>query len=170
MRTRYTAYDRSAADVRVTRFDRAPDDGWWLAFACSDTERFAALVAAIRALPPHWREWAPNAPGGHAWWIADEAMSRLLRILPGLAEYAADRATAHCRDTCSDDTHEAFAALHLLPSAPPDVVKAAFRALAKAMHPDVGGDTAAMVRVSLAYERALAWAEAHERSGRKGVA
>ena len=164
-------YNARTAAVRVTRFERAFDgDGWWLAFACSDTALFNEVVAALKALPVNWREWMSQAPGGRAWWIADKALPRLWRILPGLAEYVADTAAAHRRDTCSDDMREAFAALHLLPSAPPDVVKAAFRALAKEMHPDVGGDTAATVRVNLAYERALACAEAPARRGRKGAA
>jgi DnaJ-class molecular chaperone len=46
---------------------------------------------------------------------------------------------------------EPYAALHLLPTAPPDVVKAAYRALATAHHPDKGGDMVAMQRINRAY-------------------
>jgi hypothetical protein len=44
-----------------------------------------------------------------------------------------------------------YVALHLLPSAPPEVVKAAYRALALKHHPDKGGDTNAMQRINDAY-------------------
>jgi DnaJ-domain-containing protein 1 len=44
-----------------------------------------------------------------------------------------------------------YAALHLLPTAPPSVVKAAYRALATAHHPDKGGDVVAMQNINRAY-------------------
>jgi hypothetical protein len=44
-----------------------------------------------------------------------------------------------------------YVALHLLPTAPPDVVKAAYRALATINHPDHGGDVVAMQQINLAY-------------------
>ena len=37
-----------------------------------------------------------------------------------------------------------FAVLHLLPSAPPELIDAAYRTLARLHHPDVGGDPEAM--------------------------
>lgn len=46
---------------------------------------------------------------------------------------------------------KSFAVLHLLPSAPPQVVKAAFKALSTIHHPDAGGSHAEMVALNLAY-------------------
>ena len=47
----------------------------------------------------------------------------------------------------------AFATLHLLPSAPPELVQAAHRTLVKIHHPDVaGGDGQTMVQPA-AYKR-----------------
>lgn len=60
------------------------------------------------------------------------------------------------------DTVDAFAALHLLPSAPAELVKAAHRITAKRLHPDRGGDHRRMVAANLAAEQALLWAETHE--------
>ena len=45
-----------------------------------------------------------------------------------------------------------YATLHLLPTAPVEVVRAAFRALAGLHHPDRGGDGEHMRRVNAAYE------------------
>lgn len=45
-----------------------------------------------------------------------------------------------------------YAALHLLPTAPPELVKAAYRCLAMLNHPDRGGDTRAMQAINEAYE------------------
>ena len=47
---------------------------------------------------------------------------------------------------------DAFATLHLLPSAPPELIKAAYRTLAQLHHPDHGGDTSAMQRINIAYK------------------
>jgi len=49
-----------------------------------------------------------------------------------------------------------YKTLHLLPSAPPEVVKAAYKALAMKLHPDHGGDTDAMQRINDAYRRLAA--------------
>lgn len=48
---------------------------------------------------------------------------------------------------------EPWASLHLLPSAPREVVDAAYKALARLHHPDLGGSTAAMQRVNDAYQK-----------------
>ena len=46
---------------------------------------------------------------------------------------------------------DAYRTLYLLPEAPPELVKAAYRALAQIYHPDHGGDTEAMQRINEAY-------------------
>jgi hypothetical protein len=46
-----------------------------------------------------------------------------------------------------------YQTLHLLPSAPPEVVKAAYKALAMKLHPDHGGDEEKMKRLNTAYAR-----------------
>ncbi len=53
-------------------------------------------------------------------------------------------------DGAGSDIARAYAALHLLPTAPPEVVQAAHRALVKLHHPDAGGDHAAAVAVNQA--------------------
>jgi DnaJ homolog subfamily A member 2 len=46
----------------------------------------------------------------------------------------------------------AYRELHLLPSAPPEVRRAAYRALAMLHHPDKGGDVETMKRINAAWE------------------
>jgi hypothetical protein len=49
---------------------------------------------------------------------------------------------------------EAHAILHLLPSAPPELVKVAYRCLALLVHPDkANGDLSQMQKLNAAYER-----------------
>lgn len=47
---------------------------------------------------------------------------------------------------------DAFIALHLRPSAPPEVVKAAYKAMSLLHHPDRGGSTSTMQLINVAYE------------------
>lgn len=53
----------------------------------------------------------------------------------------------------ADSLRQDYATLHLLPSAPAEVVKAVYRTLAKLKHPDAGGTTADMQHINAAYER-----------------
>lgn len=48
---------------------------------------------------------------------------------------------------------EPWASLHLLPTAPRPVVDAAYRAMARIAHPDLGGDADRMKRINAAYEQ-----------------
>lgn len=48
---------------------------------------------------------------------------------------------------------EPWATLHLLPSAPPEVIQAAFRALARLHHPDRGGNEETMRKINNAWEQ-----------------
>jgi DnaJ-like protein len=54
-----------------------------------------------------------------------------------------------------DPKAEAFKALHLLPSAPPELVKAAYKTLALLHHPDRVGDHSKMIEVNTAYDTLL---------------
>jgi hypothetical protein len=47
---------------------------------------------------------------------------------------------------------EARTVLGVDPTATPDQIRSAFRALARTMHPDVGGDTATFARINAAYD------------------
>jgi hypothetical protein len=49
-----------------------------------------------------------------------------------------------------------YQVLHLRETAPPELVKVAYRCLAQLNHPDHGGDTEAMQRINDAYQRLAA--------------
>ena len=91
------------------------------------------------AVPRYARTWQPEA---RRWKIADTYEMEVRRLL---IEHFGFK---ECRLECE----EAYRALHLLPSAPPEVAKAAYRALARIYHPDRGGDALAMQRVNIAWE------------------
>jgi len=53
-------------------------------------------------------------------------------------------------------TEQAFATLHLLPSAPPELIKIVYRELAKLNHPDRGGNLRAMQEINAAFDHLAA--------------
>jgi hypothetical protein len=172
----------SYASVRLTRFETAPatlaeifGGGYLLAFEASSTYVFDQAVTAVKTLPRHHRRWMQ--PFG-AWWISADGAEALASTIPAIAEAlnpgtfrkrTRKRKTASSTDTAAPSTLpapvlEAFTQLYLVPSAPPFVVQAVWRALCRQHHPDIGGDTAAMARINGAYELARPWAEQQQQA------
>lgn len=188
------------SNIRIQRLERAVPDGWWLALTSTGADDFASGVALVRALPAYDRRWSQTQ---RAWWVSDAGLRALARLLPTLSARIAEEHGTRFRGRTSGpdsagayppgprgsslpsaavaayrgvpaDTADAFADLHLLPSAPTELVKAARRIVAKQLHPDRGGDHRKMVASNLAAERALAWAQRVEKhdagDGRSGAA
>src|SRR5690606_4113698 len=89
-------------------------------------------------IPNHSRRWDPE----DRLWIIDDRYEATVRRLLGIFfgyKYAPVDA-------------DPYRTLHLLPTAPPEVAKAAYRALAQIHHPDRGGSHEAMQRVNTAWE------------------
>jgi hypothetical protein len=103
------------------------------------------------AIPYRFREWDPARK---VWTIesayADLAIEILLRHFPTAETPRHSRPQANTQTRPTDN--DPFATLHLLPSAPVEVVKAAYRALAKLHHPDVQGDAITMRRLTEAHD------------------
>jgi hypothetical protein len=113
---------------------RVPFDTYW--------------VSTVKTLVPgHFREWDPAAK----LWIIDDPyidpVMALTRRVFGYVDGAGNAHTSH--HTPPSDPH---VTLHLLPLAPPQLVDAAFRTLAKLAHPDAGGSHDAMLALSEAYD------------------
>jgi hypothetical protein len=153
--------------------------GWLFAFASDDSDTFFAAVALVKGLPEHRWRWRP---ADRAWWIANEALPALLIMIPGLEAYMAEASHTRAggsrsssrsssRRACGPTVdapavvRDAFAELHLLPSAWPELVRSAHRIAARRLHPDLGGEHARMVAANLAAEQALAWAQRHDAGG-----
>ncbi len=91
------------------------------------------------AIPSRCRRWDPEARVWSIdirWWESACRVFEMYGLMQGLR---------------TPDT--AWEALHLRSSAPPELVDAAYRTLAKVHHPDHGGDNAKMRDLNLAYEK-----------------
>ncbi len=111
----------------------------------------ALLVADLKAhIPFRFRTY----DGVTKTWTVSDAYATLAVDL--LLEHYPDaetprRSRAQPRSRAGSGGND-FEILHLLPTAPREVVDASFRALAKLHHPDKGGDPAVMRRLAEAHD------------------
>lgn len=132
-----------------------------------DPDLFQCLIEELKSsIPPKARRYDPDEK---CWWIA--ARSLLDLWLEAADSYTQVRIVWESDWQSNDDAEyrdnyqapppprrshrmmraEAYTVLHLLPTAPPEVVKAAYRTLATLHHPDKGGDVVTMQRINVAY-------------------
>jgi len=150
------SYDKSD----LTFFARQRPDGrygfWWLA----DGETWAEAKNDLKLNFPHHTGLRYD-PDEREWTLPAYSIARLQRWASAWAsreEWDAiprngERRRAHSERAQSapgEALTSAYGVLHLLPSAPPELVTVAYRTLAQLHHPDRGGDAAAMVRLNQA--------------------
>ncbi|HEX6819321.1 MAG TPA: hypothetical protein VF120_13165 [Ktedonobacterales bacterium] len=160
----------SYAGVRVATLESL-DDGFLLSFEPSGPRGEAAK--AVRSLDPWQRHWIPAL---RAWWVADDAVTKLARRLPALAD-ALEAWRARPRDYMAEalasdywrrlrpnrplyvplHVASAYHVLGLDPGSPAEQVIAARRAQARRHHPDSGGNHEAMVAINHAADTVLEW-------------
>jgi len=146
----------------LTFFARQRPDGrigfWWL--AGDDTDLWADAKNDLKRTFNH-RAGLRYDPDEREWTLPSYSVERLQRWADAWTsqqEWDAPRRNGqqHRSDRHQDapaaPLTEAYATLHLLPSAPPELVTAAYRALAQLHHPDRGGDTGAMIVINRAVE------------------
>lgn len=151
--------------IHLTQRD---DDTCALRIKCADAEVFDLALKLLKTevAPAHRRFDFP----ARCWVIAEAGAEQLERYLnlvearwcadvlfedePATgAEYEQGRSSSeHAICSGGMTIDEAYAALYIQAGAPDEVIHAAYRALAKLRHPDVGGTTAAMVEINKAYE------------------
>lgn len=163
------------AGVRIAHLESL-DDGFLFSFVSPGAHDEA--TQAVRSLDPWQRHWIPAL---RAWWIADDAVSRLERRLPAVAEALAEwraRPRDYMAEALASDywrrlrprgvvwvplaVAAAYRTLGLDAGAPAAQVTAARRALARRRHPDSGGSHEAMVEINHAADTILAWLETNE--------
>lgn len=112
------------------------------------------LIEMIKLMiPAGRRSWHPDAKH---WTVQPPYVGeaeRLLRQRFGAVLITEAPGPFTAGPTPIRQTDPDFAALHLLPSAPPALVATAYKVLAKTQHPDTGGDTAHMQALNVAYGR-----------------
>ncbi|MBA3247310.1 MAG: J domain-containing protein [Pyrinomonadaceae bacterium] len=120
------------------------------------------IHASARSYDPQTRQWHVDADAQTEF---DRWLTYLVTVLGARIEWQHDEAKeerqhqhewppAGYRKQPTKD--ELYARLHLLPSAPAELIKAAYRELAKLNHPDKGGNEEAMKLLNEAYAKLAA--------------
>ena len=130
-----------------------------------DDERFALktpydkdFVEALKwAIPVPYREWSPEKK---TWHIYQEYDATVIDLVESRGGQALDKRPATVdAAVLPGPLQEACALLCVTAEAPLSVAEAAFKALARRHHPDVGGDTAMMQRLNSALATFKAFTE-----------
>ncbi len=138
----------SSIKIKIT----TTDGGCGVKIFAADTNAFTYAISELKEIiPAAFRNYEPTKK---TWFITDWEC---------LDEWIGELRSVHTVETEYDDEQPSqkpppqsiaspFQTLYLLPNAPPEVVKASYKALAKIYHPDVQGDSAIMVEINRAYE------------------
>jgi len=161
----------TGADFSITLFEEV-EDGYLVGFAARGS-MLARALRAILCLDPWQRRWIPAE---RAWWISQDAITLLARHLPSLGETLEawrrrpdDLAAYIAGGTWNarprrviilpPEVAAAYDRLGLTPGADESAVCAARRGLARAHHPDSGGEHGTMVAINTATDTVKAWLE-----------
>src|SRR5262249_13576535 len=146
-------------DMAVITIAETPDDNYTVRLRSQNSDLFHDLIAELKdRVPSYDRQYDPSQK---CWLISDRAAledwldyARVCgaRVVWDGAASGAKQQPPPPRRSGKMVPADAFTALHLLPTAPPEVVKASYKALALIHHPDRGGDLEQMKIINQAYD------------------
>lgn len=116
---------------------------WWL-WRQAEAERLAEIAAAYLDVKVVWYMARPDWLQDRAHWIENRGWET------GRSGRGRKEEPVHAGTSAGPSG--AYGVLHLQPTAPPELVKAAYRVMARTHHPDAGGSEEAMKRINAAYE------------------
>ncbi len=127
-------------------------EGYGVKISSADSNAFTYAIDELKnTVPPSYRTYDPTRK---IWTITDSDC---------LNDWLYETRRAYTVEVNYADAYQPppppkqqivspFTTLHLLPSAPPELVKAAYKTLARIYHPDASGDSAKMIAINRAYE------------------
>ena len=141
--------------------EKTPLGNFEIKLKSDDSDAFMSAIAALKnCVRPMDRAWRPATKS----WCVDASAEFEMGEWLALCQSNFNAEVARAKEKQKERREgraapkkpeaDPFAALYLLPSAPVEVVKAAYRALATIHHPDKGGDVATMQRINAAYAAA----------------
>jgi hypothetical protein len=130
------------------------DENYGVKIFSADSEAFRYTVEQLKEIiPPPLRSYDPTKK---IWMITDwDYLNDWLEVLRGNypieTEFSSTQSSSPPPAQKQNITSP-FQTLYLLPDAPPEVVKASYKALAKIHHPDAHGSSEKMIEINRAYE------------------
>jgi hypothetical protein len=128
------------------------DGGCGVKIFAADTNAFTYAVSELKGIiPVAFRNYDPTKKTWIItdWECLDEWISELRSVYEIETEYDDEQPS---RPPPPQSIASPFQTLYLLPNAPPEVIKAAYKALAKIHHPDARGNSEKMIEINRAYE------------------
>jgi hypothetical protein len=132
--------------MTTARIYPAHDGGFWL-----DTPYDKIFIGELKNLIAYpGRKWDKER---RQWWVSAAAVAMAESIARRHYDNV-EKLDAAPPPPPPPPMHSylAYNTLHLMPSAPPEVTKAAYRAMAMLHHPDRGGNVEMMKRINQAWE------------------
>jgi hypothetical protein len=139
----------SSIKIKIT----TTDGGGEVKIFAADTNAFTYAISELKGIiPAAFRNYEPTKK---TWLITDWER---------LDEWIGELRSVYAVETVYDDEQPSrkppppqsiaspFQTLYLLPNAPPEVVKAAYKALSRLHHPDLRGSNEKMIAINRAFE------------------
>ena len=121
-------------------------DGWYVTLRSGKSAAFMLALEMLKDLiPADEREYCPET---REWFISSEARDELDCWLKRMAQ----RKAIIDRQREADPKASPYTILHLLPTAPPELVKSAYKTLSLLHHPDRGGSHDRQIALNEAFE------------------
>ncbi len=139
----------SSIKIKIT----TTDAGCGVKIFAADTNAFTYAISELKGIiPVAFRNYEPTKKTWIItdWECLDEWLDELRSVYVVKTEYDDEQPS---RPPPPQSIASPFQILYLLPNAPPEVIKAAYKALAKLHHPDTrGGGSEKMIEINRAYE------------------
>ncbi len=128
------------------------DGGCGVKIFAADTNAFTYAISELKEIiPVAFRNYEPTKKTWLItdWECLDEWLDELRSVYTVETEYDDEQPS---QKPPPQSIASPFQTLYLLPNAPPEVVKASYKALAKIYHPDAQGDGEKMIAINRAFE------------------
>ncbi len=138
----------SSIKIKIT----TTDGGCGVKIFAADTNAFTYAISELKGIiPVAFRNYEPTNKTWIItnWGCLDEWLDELRSVYAVETEYDNEQPR---RPPPPQSIASPFQTLYLLPNAPPEVVKAAYKALAKIHHPDARGNSEKMIEINRAFE------------------
>ncbi len=127
------------------------DGGGEVKIFAADTNAFTYAIAELKGIiPVAFRNYDPTKRTWLItdWGCLDEWIGELRSVYAVEIKYDDEQPNQPPPQSIASP----FQTLYLLPNAPPEVVKASYKALAKIYHPDARGNSEKMIAINRAFE------------------
>jgi hypothetical protein len=137
----------SSIKIKIT----TTDGGCGVKIFAADTNAFTYAISELKEIiPAAFRSYEPTLK---TWIITErELLDNWFSELRRRYAVEVDEHETANRPPPVQSIASPFRTLHLLPDAPPEVVKAAYKALARIYHPDARGNSEKMIAINRAFE------------------